>query len=135
MQKEMNAEPSFPFQGELQELYASACVCAKQEVEVAVACFVYRMRHQGGKESRLRVSNDVLRALKAAGCISCKKISACSLGMYWQAQRQAADAYFGEWVAGSLSTPLGEATESWWKLWRLACKQRTLGGCNKKGSE
>ena len=86
------------FRGELAELYASACACASKEAELVVACFVYRVRH--ATQPRLRVSKDVVAALKAAGCLSRKKISACSLGMFLCQQVDGIDEYFGQWSHG-----------------------------------
>jgi len=86
------------FKGELAELYASACACASKEAELVIACFVYRVRH--ATQPRLQVSKDVVAALKAAGCLSRKKISACSLGMFLCQQVDGIDEYFGQWSRG-----------------------------------
>jgi len=86
------------FKGELAELYASACACASKEAELVIACFVYRVRH--ATQPRLQASKDVVAALKAAGCLSRKKISACSLGMFLCQQVDGIDEYFGQWSRG-----------------------------------
>ena len=86
------------FKGELAELYASACACASKEAELVIACFVYRVRH--ATQPRLQASKDVVAALKAAGCLSRKKISACSLGMFVCQQVDGIDEYFGQWSHG-----------------------------------
>jgi len=86
------------FEGELAELYASACACASKEAELVIACFVYRVRHAA--QPRSRVAKDVVAALKAAGCPSRKKISACSLGMFVCQQLDGIDDYFGQWSHG-----------------------------------
>jgi hypothetical protein len=93
-------------EGELAELYANACACASKEVELVVACFVYRVRH--ADQPRLKVSKDVVATLKAAGCCARKKISACSLGMFLCQQLDGRDEYFGEWSRG-LSFAGGES--------------------------
>lgn len=83
------------FEGELAELYAHACACSSKEAELVIACFVYRVRHSD--RSRLEVSREVTAALKAAGCVTRKHISACSLGMWRCQQVNGCDEYFGEW--------------------------------------
>ena len=96
-------------EGELQEVYARACACVTKEVELVVACFVYRVRHS--EQVQVKVSKDVLSALEAAGCAACKKVSGCSLGMFLCHQQQQSTAqrppetneerdYFGDWGKG-----------------------------------
>lgn len=95
-------------EGELQEVYVRACACATKEVELVVACFVYRVRHS--EQVRVKVSKDVLTALEAAGCAARKKVSACSLGMFLCHQQQSTAQrlpetneerdYFGDWGKG-----------------------------------
>lgn len=94
------------FQGELQELYRNACACTKKEVELVVACVIYRVRHPD--RPRVKVSKDILSILEAAGCAARKKICGCSLGMYAWVQAKEPDERFGDPVS-LFATPIANS--------------------------